>query len=236
MRRIMGVPIEDRRNWRGEVVTAVPENDCKVPRGGSSALMIGCEWMQSQPQQTSGLSTEALARLVEGRQQFLAFLRTRVESEAAAEDILQAAFVRGIEKGAGLRDEENVVAWFYRLLRNAIIDYYRHRASSTRMTEQLAHHFETHQEPDDAFQSGICQCIGALVETLKPEYREAIQQVDLEEGSLAELAERAGITANNAAVRVHRAREALRKQVTKACGICATHGCLDCHCGSQHSQ
>jgi RNA polymerase sigma-70 factor (ECF subfamily) len=31
---------------------------------------------------------------------------------------------------------------------------------------------------------------------------------------------------------VHRARKALRQQVEKACGTCAEHGCLDCHCKS----
>jgi DNA-directed RNA polymerase specialized sigma24 family protein len=36
---------------------------------------------------------------------------------------LQSAFARGIEKGGALRAEEGIVAWFYRLLRNAIIDY-----------------------------------------------------------------------------------------------------------------
>ncbi len=188
--------------------------------------------MQSQSQQQSGLSPQALTRLVECRQQFLAFLRTRVDSEAAAEDILQAAFVRGIEKGGAVRSEENVVAWFYRLLRNAIIDYYRHRAATSRTAEQLVHQLETHVEPEDSFHGGICQCVKALLETMKPEYREAIELVDLEENSLNGLAERAGISANNAAVRVHRAREALRKQVTTACGMCATHGCLDCHCRS----
>ncbi|MGZ7100373.1 MAG: RNA polymerase sigma factor, partial [Candidatus Angelobacter sp.] len=45
------------------------------------------------------------------------------------------------------------------------------------------------------------------------------------------------ITAENAAVRVHRARKALRRQVELPCGTCAEHGCLDCHCqraGSSH--
>ena len=55
--------------------------------------------------------------------------------------------------------------------------------------------------------------------------------VDVDEGSLNDLAARTGITSGNAAVRVHRAREALRKQVRTACGSCAEHGCLDCHCG-----
>ncbi len=179
---------------------------------------------------SAGLSPEALARLVEGRQQFLSFLQKRIQSKAAAEDILQAAFVRSLEKGGAVRDEESVVAWFYRLLRNAIIDYYRQQGSAERVSERLVAHLEDHQEPDDVFKGEICQCVVALLENVKPEYREALQSVDLNEGSLTDLATKAGITANNAAVRVHRARAALRKQVTTACGVCATHGCLDCHC------
>lgn len=186
--------------------------------------------MSSGSVRNVGLTPEAINRLVEGRQQFLSFLEKRIQSKAAAEDILQAAFVRSLEKGGSVRDEESVVAWFYRVLRNAIIDYYRQRGSAERVSEQLVAHLQVHQEPDDLFKGEICQCVTALLENVKPEYRDAIQAVDLEDGSLADLAARAGITANNAAVRVHRAREALRKQVVTACGICATHGCIDCHC------
>ncbi|MBL8232093.1 MAG: sigma-70 family RNA polymerase sigma factor [Bryobacterales bacterium] len=186
--------------------------------------------MSSSSVTDSGLSPEAITRLVEGRQQFLSFLEKRVQSKAAAEDILQAAFVRSLEKGGSVRDEESVVAWFYRVLRNAIIDHYRQRGSAERVSEQLVAHLQDHQEPDELFKGEICQCVTALLENVKPEYREAIQAVDLEDGSLADLAARASITANNAAVRVHRAREALRKQVVTACGICATHGCIECHC------
>ena len=64
-----------------------------------------------------GLTPEALARLVEARRDFLTFIQKRVNSKEAAEDILQAAFVRSIEKGGAVRDEESVVAWFYRTLR-----------------------------------------------------------------------------------------------------------------------
>ena len=186
--------------------------------------------MGSDSAQNSGLNPEAVARLVEGRQQFLSFLQKRIQSKAAAEDILQAAFVRSLEKGGSVRDEESVVAWFYRVLRNAIIDHYRQQGSAERVSEQLVAHFQDHQEPDDLLKGEICQCVTALLDNVKPEYREAIQAIDLNDGSLADLAAKAGITSNNAAVRVHRAREALRKQVTTACGICATHGCIDCTC------
>jgi RNA polymerase sigma-70 factor, ECF subfamily len=175
------------------------------------------------------LSPEAIAQLVEGHREFLAFLERRVESRAAAEDILQAAFVRGLEHGAGVQDEK-VVAWFYRVLRNSVIDHYRHRAATARATEAWGREFTGVQEPDAALRQEICQCVSGLLATLKPEYRDALRIVDLEDGALADLARQAAITPENAAVRVHRARKALRRQVQQACGTCAEHGCFDCRC------
>ena len=186
--------------------------------------------VMSTADQSSALSPAALNRLVASREQFLAFLRKRVNSPEVAEDILQAAFVKSMEKGGAVRDQETIVAWFYRLLRNAIIDHYRSKGSSQNAFDQLAHEMQSHQEPDVSFKGEICRCVSGLLETLKPEHQQALNTVDLQERSLAELADQAQITPNNAAVRVHRAREALRRQVTATCGLCATHGCLDCSC------
>jgi RNA polymerase sigma factor (sigma-70 family) len=182
------------------------------------------------PESPTSLTPEAIQRLVDHHRQFLAFLQTRVESRAAAEDILQSAFVKGLERGAEVRDEESAVAWFYRVLRNAVIDHYRHRASTERVMENWGKEFVAHETPEAELKHEICQCVSGLLETLKPEYRDALRTIDIDEGSLNDLARQAGITAGNAAVRVHRAREALRKQVRAVCGSCAEHGCLDCHC------
>ena|SRR5436190_1105307 len=187
--------------------------------------------MSTEPETSKSLSPEAIQRLVDSHRQFLAFLEKRVESRAVAEDILQSAFVRGLQRGAEVRDEESIVAWFYRVLRNATIDHYRHRASTERAYEGWGKEFGSVEAPEAELKEEICQCVSALLGSLKPEYREALRVIDLEEGSLNDLAERTGITSGNAAVRVHRAREALRKQVRTACGSCAEHGCLDCHCG-----
>ncbi len=190
--------------------------------------------LESDP--SKSLSPEAIAQLVGGHREFLAFLERRVESRAAAEDILQAAFVRGLERGAGVQDEK-VVAWFYRVLRNSVIDHYRHRSTSARAMEAWGREFTEIQEPDAVLRQEICQCVSGLLATLKPEYRDALRVVDLEDGKLSDLAQQSGITAENAAVRVHRARKALRRQVELACGTCAEHGCFDCHCdGSKRSQ
>ena len=76
----------------------------------------------------------------------------------------------------------------------------------------------------------------SLLPTLKPEYAAMIERVDLKEQPLSGVAEALGITANNAAVRLHRARIALKRQLERSCGTCATHGCLDCRCGDPRAR
>jgi RNA polymerase sigma-70 factor (ECF subfamily) len=72
-----------------------------------------------------------------------------------------------------------------------------------------------------------------VLTALKPEYREALETVDLGEATPGELASRVGISINNATVRVHRARQALQREVKRTCGVCAEHGCIDCRCKSK---
>jgi RNA polymerase sigma factor (sigma-70 family) len=173
---------------------------------------------------------EAVVRtLVENHRQFLAFVERRVGSRAEAEELLQGAFIRALEKGDTLREDESVVAWFYRLLRNGLVDHYRKQAAEGRALEREARE-ATEAGPDPELKSAICACVGELLPTLKPEYAELLRQVDLEERGLPEVAAEVGITPNNAGVRLHRARQALKRQLERSCGSCATHGCLDCSC------
>jgi DNA-directed RNA polymerase specialized sigma24 family protein len=65
-------------------------------------------------------TTAGLARM---HDRFLQFLRGRVGDAATAEDILQAAYVKAIQHGGELREAESSVAWFYRILRNAVTDH-----------------------------------------------------------------------------------------------------------------
>ena len=176
-------------------------------------------------------SPEVLKTLVANHRDFLAFLERRVESRAVAEDILQDAFVRGIASMGAIRDDAAVVPWFYRMLRNAVVDHYRRRASANRKLEAFAIELES-ELPNAETHDAVCQCVARLASTLKPEYASAIQRIELDGVPVKDYAVEAGITSGNAAVRVYRAREALRKQVSRSCGTCAEHGCLDCTCGA----
>lgn len=175
---------------------------------------------------------EVVSRLVANHREFLAFLQIRVGSRAVAEDILQDAFVRGLDKLGDLRDDEAAVAWFYRLLRNAVIDRQRRDAAAGRRLGALAAELEEAVEPAPELRGAVCQCVARLTDTLKPEYAEALRRIELDGLAVKDYAAEAGITAGNAAVRVFRAREALKKQVARSCGTCAEHGCLECDCGT----
>ncbi|QDF02555.1 RNA polymerase subunit sigma-70 [Myxococcus xanthus] len=183
--------------------------------------------------ETGQLSDEVVRALVDNHRQFLAFLERRVGSRAIAEEILQAAFVRTLEKGGALKEGEGAVAWFYRLLRNALVDHYRRQAAEGRALEREAQEAEG-ATVDTELKQAVCACVGELVPTLKPEYADILRQVDLEERGVPDVARESGITANNAGVRLHRARQALKKQLERSCGSCAAHGCLDCSCKPSH--
>ena len=176
------------------------------------------------------LSPEVVSALVTNHREFLAFLQKRLGDRALAEDILQEAFVRGLHKLGTLEQDESATAWFYRILRNAVIDHHRRRSSADRKLEAFAQELERYVEPEAEVRRAVCRCVGELATTLKPEYAEALRRVEVDGMTVKDYAAEAGITSNNAAVRVFRAREALRKQVTRSCGTCADHGCLDCTC------
>lgn len=83
-------------------------------------------------------------------------------------------------------------------------------------------------------ESKICGCASRLAATLKPEYAEALEAIEVGGTPVKTFAERKGLSSSNAAVRVFRAREALKKRVTESCGTCAEHGCVNCTC-RQHA-
>jgi len=175
------------------------------------------------------VTAEALAALVASHREFLGFVERRVGDRALAEEILQDTLVRSLERVGEIR--ESAIGWFYRVLRNAIVDHARRRDAQGRRIEAFAAELGATQPAEPELHSVVCRCVSALAETLKPEYAEALQQIDVEGAAVKDYAAHAGISASNAGVRVFRARAALRKQVARACGTCAEHGCFDCTCG-----
>jgi RNA polymerase sigma-70 factor (ECF subfamily) len=171
-----------------------------------------------------------VAILLENHRAFLRYLERRVGERALAEDILQDAFAKVVARPDQAPSDEAVVPWFYRSLRNAAIDQFRRRGAADRAYEAFARELEAHEAPTTEVEAEICACVSRLAATLKPEYAEALEAIEVAGTPVKTFAEQKGLSSNNAGVRVFRAREALKRRVTESCGTCAEHGCLDCTC------
>lgn len=168
------------------------------------------------------------AQLMPHQEMFVAFARKRVADPELAADAVQDSLLKAIKSNGQLRDGESVVPWFYRILRRTILDLYRRRAVRQRVLVEMPEEFEAVASEEE--KASLCGCLRRLLPTLKPEYAHVIEAVDLGEGSVESIADELGVSRNNLNVRLHRARAQLRERLVQTCRLCATHGCLDCHC------
>lgn len=168
--------------------------------------------------------------LLSQRARLVAYARSKVSDPDLAEDLFQDSLLKALQKAGDLADSERLIPWFYRILNNAIADYYRHRQVEAKHQAQLA--LEALPEAGSEEWNQLCECFRDVIPTLKPEYGELIERLELAEGDPEQMAGRLGISRNNLKVRRHRARQALRARLEETCRMCAEHGCLDCTCRS----
>jgi RNA polymerase sigma factor (sigma-70 family) len=172
-----------------------------------------------------------LRELAAKRGEFLAFVERRVGDPSLAEDILQDAYAKSATHLDQLRTPTAARAWFYRVLRNASAESFRRSVRRDRaLTAVEVEAGIAPREPVADERTVGCRCVGELVETLKPEYAEALTRIEIDGMAIKDFAAEQGISANNAAVRIHRARKALAREVSDCCGACASLGCGDCSC------
>lgn len=180
------------------------------------------------------VTPQIIDQLVKNQLEFKHFLLKRVPQEAVVKDLLQTSLLRAFEKQSTVRNEESVVAWFYQILRNTLIDYYRSQEREGKNTDDLRIEIRALEKENAEWrqetQDGICQCFQRLLTTLKPEYADVLRRADLEEQSLESIARELKLTVNHVTVRLHRARKALKISLERSCGVCASHGCLNCNC------
>jgi len=173
-------------------------------------------------------------RLLEQESAFRTFLRKRLSDDALVEDLFQQSLMKAVERYHDLQKSDSAVSWFYRILRNAVTDYYRSHAADHRKVEGLFQEMVVSGEDKtpalDDMRPAVCACLGSLLKDMRPAYAELIRRIDLEGESTAAVAKDLKLTMNNLTVRLHRARQGLKASLEEACGICTKHGCLNCTC------
>jgi RNA polymerase sigma factor (sigma-70 family) len=173
--------------------------------------------------------TDVADSILKNLQAFIGFARKRVGDAHLAEDVVQESLVKALASDRKPADEEDTIAWFYRILRRSIIDLYRRHDARKRALDRFEQ--ELPETPSAADERLLCQCFKRLLPALPEQYRELLQQIDLGGKDPAEVAAALGVTKNNLTVRLHRARKHLREMLSRNCRACSKHGCLDCTCG-----
>jgi RNA polymerase sigma-70 factor (ECF subfamily) len=143
-----------------------------------------------------------------------------------AGDVYQRASLRALERCESVRDRDRVDGWVRRIVVTSALDLLCERRGETTLSEE-------HDTEVPAPQDEVCACTLALMKSLPESYGDIIHRVDIDGAGLAEVAERLKIATGNAAVRLHRARRALRNRLREHCGVETMRQCLSCACNER---
>ena len=144
--------------------------------------------------------------------QIYRFIYARVGNRPDAEDLTAQVFMRAVEQLDTTRDPSQITAWLYRVAQNAMADYWRafYRLPIVG-TEQVAPGWEpvdaalgpsrASEETADSTERRVRQ----ILERLPEHYARVLRLRFLERLSVAETAEKMGITHGNAKILQYRA-------------------------------
>lgn len=135
----------------------------------------------------------------------------KLPKSADADEIAAEVFLRGWEYATSSR-VENPSAFFYRIARNLVADFYRSRADTTSLDEaaNLESDSDVEREVSTKMES---EALIAQLRSLKEEYREVLVMKYLDEMNTAEIADALEKTTNNVRVTLFRAKKALQDLV-----------------------
>lgn len=180
---------------------------------------------ETPPSPQLSVTAEVWTRFRDG---LLRLLRSRLPSEADAEDVLQDVFVR-IHEGAGrLAHPDRVQAWVYGIARRAVADFYRERgrrpsgapeeAGGEPAVEPEGVNLAPYQGEHDVHDEVLSWLI-PMVEVLPDGYREAVCLADVEGLPQREVAKRLGLSLSATKSRVQRGRALLGEALRACCEV-----------------
>jgi RNA polymerase sigma-70 factor (ECF subfamily) len=141
-------------------------------------------------------------------------------SHADAEDLVQDTLLRAY-RAIDSFDGRHPRAWLLTIMRNAQVNRVRRRRPQPLhdpddVTRRLAATADEAAQPDEAFMAGVLdQHLGAALEALPRNYRQAVELVDVSELSYREAADVLGIPVGTVMSRLSRARRRLRNSLTR---------------------
>jgi RNA polymerase sigma-70 factor (ECF subfamily) len=158
----------------------------------------------------------------------------RLVGESHAEDLAQSVMLKVSEGLPGFRGEAGLSTWIYRIATNAALDDLRSstrrqaKAQDTRWgslpeiesdDESLQPEAHSPSVEETVVREEMNACIRGFIEGLPENYRTVMVLGELEGFSNAEIAEILGVSLDTVKIRLHRARERLRKELQAGCSF-----------------
>jgi RNA polymerase sigma-70 factor (ECF subfamily) len=127
---------------------------------------------------------------------------------AFADDLVQETLTRAWQARASFRPGTNARAWMHRILFNTYINHYRKRKRERDALEELRRAGRGHpRHLHDGFGDEVVAALGAL----QPEFRAAVELVDLADLSYQDAADQLACPVGTVMSRLHRGRKRLRR-------------------------
>jgi RNA polymerase sigma-70 factor (ECF subfamily) len=127
---------------------------------------------------------------------------------ALADDLVQETLTRAWQARASFRPGTNARAWTHRILFNTYINHYRKKKRERQVLEELR---GLSSNSSQRAQEGFGDEVVAALRALQPEFREAVELVDLADLSYQDAADRLDCPVGTVMSRLHRGRKRLRR-------------------------
>jgi RNA polymerase sigma-70 factor (ECF subfamily) len=165
------------------------------------------------------------ARLLPFRPQVQRHILAMIRDPLEAEELTQDTYVRALERRAQLRDPQAALAWLYRIATTVTLDRLRRRRPSiVPLLDEEATAAAERQRPPSLLESALersemSECVQGYLAALPDDYRIAILLHDAHGLSNPEISGLLGCSLATVKIRVHRARDRLRKTLRAACSF-----------------
>lgn len=184
------------------------------------------------PAETAGAPAGILeAALAEIHHDLLHFARRRLGNDHDAADAVQEFYVKVFTHFSGLRDSDKIRPWMARILKNVIADHFRRKGRQQKLVGELGAEGASELPAiDEEIDLIVCNCLYKLLPTLNEDYARLIWRADLLGEDRAVIAGDLGLSEGAFRVKLHRARQALRRRLEETCEACPEHGFFNCGC------
>ena len=150
------------------------------------------------------------AFIVAHQEEFYRLAYSHVKNRDAALDVVQESIVKALSKADGLRRAESLKPWFYRILINESMNYYRY-------TRRLTPLEEAAEAAAPAGDHAARLDLLAAIDRLDPRDQLIIRLRFFEEMKLEEIAQAAGLNLNTVKSRLYKGLRKLRELTGEEC-------------------